>query len=110
MIDMQFKLEGAREMEKALAKLETKMSRSIIRQGVRAGQRPVLVEAKDRASHVVGGDMGGRIARNLVLRVEKKKAPGSYAKHGDPRSPGSMAVSTQKGFTGNTETFHMNLV
>lgn len=71
-------LEGGKELEAKLKTLETKVSRKIVRKAVRAAQKPVITVAKSNALSMVGGNMGGLIAANIILRAVKKQRRGSY--------------------------------
>ena len=82
MSDMiQMKIENARAVQNALNAFEKKISKKIVRQGVRAAWKPLLDRAKANASANVGGSEGGKIAKALKLRAFKKQKPGQYGMH-----------------------------
>jgi hypothetical protein len=70
-------LEGGKELDRKLFKLEKKTSKKIVRRGVREGLKPTHKAAKINARSTVGGEMGALIARNIVLRAGKQR-PGSF--------------------------------
>ena len=76
-------LEGGKELEKKLGALGTKVGRKIVRQAVTKAQKPTLKEAQSNAKSMIGGEMGGLIAANIVLRTPKGKEmePGGYEKN-----------------------------
>ncbi len=71
-------IEGAEAMERLLRELPNKMSKKIVRQGVRAGQKPILVRAKENARSNVGGRLGALIARRMKIKIPKRQKPGQY--------------------------------
>lgn len=80
---VEFQISGAAELERNLATLPARVEKTVIRQAVRAAQRPVLARAKANAaalpdSSVPGPDMSALIAANLVLRVNRYTKRGSY--------------------------------
>ena len=82
MSDMiQMKIENARAVQDALNAFEKKISKKIVRQGVRAAWKPLLDRAKANARANVGGSEGGKIAKALKLRAFKKQKPGQYGMH-----------------------------
>ena len=72
-------LKGDKLLEKKLAGLDRKVARKAVRKGVRAGLKPVLNAAKSNAVSMVGGNMGGLLKRNLVIKAPKRqRVKGSY--------------------------------
>ena len=68
------KLEGARDLERKLNKMEKKEGKAVVRKGVRdATKEESLAQAKSNASTMVGGTMGQMLAKSLTLRHESKK-------------------------------------
>ena len=79
MSDMiQMKIENARAVQNALNAFEKKISKKIVRQGVRAAWKPLLDRAKENARANVGGKMGALIARSLQLRAFRRQKKGQY--------------------------------
>jgi len=76
-MDFFVRLDGAKELEKKLASLESKVSKKVVRKAVRMAQKPVLAKIKANALSMVGGEMGSLIAKNLQLKTGKQKK-GSY--------------------------------
>ncbi len=76
-----FQIEGAAELERNLATLGQRLHRKVIRQAVRAAQKPVLDASKRNARSMVGGQMGELLAKSLVITAPKRQRPGSYALH-----------------------------
>jgi len=76
MIRMQ--IENAQAVQNALNAFEKKISKKVVRQGVRAAWKPLLDRAKENARSSVGGDMGALIARSFQLRAFRRQKRGSY--------------------------------
>jgi len=76
-MDFFVRLDGAKELEKKLASLESKVSKKVVRKAVRMAQKPVLAKIKANALSMVGGEMGSLLAKNLKLKAGKQKK-GSY--------------------------------
>ncbi len=76
MIDVEVK--GFNIFEKKLLRLETKASKKIIRRAVRDTGKVVQKEMKANAKSFVGGLMGNLIARNIIVRAQKKQRRGSF--------------------------------
>jgi HK97 gp10 family phage protein len=72
------KLTGAKEIEKKLRELEPKVGRKVVRQALRSGAKIIQKAQKDSAKSVVGGSLGSKIARNIVVRAMKKKTKNRY--------------------------------
>ena len=72
-------LEGGKQLEAKLLGLERKVAKKIVRSAVRAGSKPILSAAKANAQSIVGGTMGGTIARSLQVRAMKKQRRSQYA-------------------------------
>jgi HK97 gp10 family phage protein len=73
------KLDGEKQLLKRLEGLEKKVGKKIIRKAVRAAAKPTLTAAKANARSMVGGDMGNKLAKALVLRKTKKQRRGSFS-------------------------------
>lgn len=77
MISMQ--IENAQAVQDALSKFEQKISKKIVRQGVRAAWTPLLKKSKENAKANVGGKMGKLIAKYFQLRAWRRQKKGQYA-------------------------------
>lgn len=73
------KIENAQAVQNALDSFEKKVSKKIVRQGVRAAWKPLLDRAKANAMSNVGGTMGRLISKNLQLRAWRRQKKGQYA-------------------------------
>lgn len=71
-------LEGGKELQAALDRLEKKAGDKIVKPAVRDSQNILLPRARAAARSVVGGDMGKRIAKALRVRLGKRKIKGSF--------------------------------
>lgn len=78
---MEFRIEGAAQLEANLATLGRRVGKKVIRQAVRDGQRPMLAAAKANAVSMVGGEMGAKLAKALQIRTPKKQVRGTYSLH-----------------------------
>ena len=75
---MRFQITGAKELEAKLKTLPLRLQKKVVRQAVRKAQKPMQVSAKANAQALVGGTMGGLIARSLQVRARRKQKRGSY--------------------------------
>jgi len=91
-----FVIEGAKELERNLATLEKRIQKKVVRQAVRAGQKPLLARAKANAVNRVGGTMGALIAKNLVIKAPRRQQKGMYSLHVQLRSGVSEFVHPTK--------------
>lgn len=78
MTNFSMTLDGGKELQAALDRLEKKTGNKIVRTALRDSQKIMLMSAKASANSVVGGNMGNRIAKALQVRVGKRKIRGSY--------------------------------
>ena len=76
MVKMQIK--NAQAVQNALNAFEKKISKKIVRKGVRAAWKPLLDRAKKNERANVGGEMGALIARSLQLRAFRRQKKGQY--------------------------------
>jgi len=78
---MQFRieLEGARELQKKLDRLEKTAGKKIVRSATRKGSTVIRKATQSNAKSMVGGEMGTLIGKNVVTRAHKKQKKGSYA-------------------------------
>lgn len=73
-------LEGGKELENKLAELEKKVSKKIVRTGVRKAQKVLLTAIKMRLNWIAkGGGMAEKISKALQVRAPKKQRRGGYA-------------------------------
>ena len=68
------KLDNAKKIDAALSNLEKKVAKTAVRRGVRAGRKPTLAAARSNAKNMVGGQMGQKLSKNIVLRTTKRSA------------------------------------
>jgi hypothetical protein len=61
-----------------LQALETKVAKGIVRKAVRGGAKPTLKQVKINAKTMVGGEMGGLLARHAKIIVFGHQRKGSY--------------------------------
>jgi len=66
-------IKGLREMERTLIRLERKGGRAVVRKALRVATKPVQKQTKTNAKAMVGGEMGGLLAKNIVVRAAKKR-------------------------------------
>jgi len=71
-------IRGGRQIEAALADLELKVAKKIVRTAVRLGAKPILAQAQANAVGMVGGNMGTAIRKALTVRAQQRQRPGSY--------------------------------
>lgn len=77
MISMQ--VDNAKLVQDALDRFEKKVSKKIVRQGVREAWKPLRDRAKANARNNVGGKMGRLIASKIQLRAWRRQKRGQYA-------------------------------
>ena len=78
MIQIEARLEGAKELERRLLALERKTARKIVRSAGTAGANIILRQAKANATSMVGGNMGRIMKAALQSRAARKQKRGSY--------------------------------
>ena len=71
-------LSGFEGLERKLLNLERKVGKGIVRKAVRKAAKPAFDQAKQNARNMVGGKMGGLLAKNLHIRAFKKQRRGQY--------------------------------
>ena len=74
-----FRIDGATELDRNLATLPDRVQMKVVRSAVRIAQKPALDKAKRNAMSRVGGTMGGLIAENLILRASHKQPKDTYS-------------------------------
>ena len=72
------KLEGFDGLEKKLVSLEKKVAKKIVRTATREAAKVTLGKVKDNARSMVGGNMGGLLAKYSKVIVFKHQRKGSY--------------------------------
>ena len=73
MIAVNVLLQGSAELQSALAALPVKISRQVVRTGVRKGTQLVRDAQRRAAKSVVGGRMGNLLAKHIVTHVPKRR-------------------------------------
>jgi HK97 gp10 family phage protein len=71
-------VEGAAELERMLAQIGGRVAKKIVRTSVRSGQKVILARVKSNAGTMVGGSMGGKIAKNTKIKAPKRQKRGQY--------------------------------
>ena len=71
-------IEGARQIDKALARVEGKEAKKVVRRAVRESAKVVQRRAKANAQATVGGRMGRLLARFLIVRGQRKQRRGAF--------------------------------
>lgn len=75
-------LKGAKELEKKLLQLETKVGRKIVRSAVRNAQKAMIPTVKGYLAGISkGGGMVQRISKALTVRAQKRNPKGTYSVH-----------------------------
>lgn len=69
---------GAKELDRMLTALPQKVGKKVTRSAVRAGAKVIAAKAKQNARTIIGGHMGGLIAKALTPRAAKKQRRGEY--------------------------------
>ena len=69
MANMSIQLEGAKQLEKKLKSLGTKVAKKVVRKAVRKAAKPQQQATKANARSMVGGEMGALIAKNTKIFV-----------------------------------------
>lgn len=93
-----FVIVGAKELEANLKTLGRKVQKRVVRQAVRAAQKPLLARAKANARSISrAGRMGPLMAKNIVIKAPKKQRPGTYALHVQMRAGVDAFVHRTKG-------------
>ena len=72
-------LKGGKQVEAALLQIAQKTGKKVVRKAVRAGAKPISKQAKMNAKSLIGGTMGGKIARAMTIRAQRKQRPGAFA-------------------------------
>jgi len=78
MVDISVQLSGAKELEKALSRLERNSAKKIVRRGVRAGAKIIQQAQKSKAQSIVGGSMGALLSKNTIVKAFKRQRRGSF--------------------------------
>jgi len=75
---MMFKLEGFEKLDRQLLNLERKTAKKIVLKSTREGAKVILKKVKSNAKSMVGGNMGGLLAKYAKVIVFKHQRRGSY--------------------------------
>lgn len=89
-------LTGAKELDKKLLALQTKVARKVVKKAVRTSLKPELASSKSNAKSMVSGEMGALLSKNLQLKVFKKQKKGSYGMSVKMKSDVDEFVHTSK--------------
>lgn len=82
-----FQIQGGDELMKNLATLGLRVQKNVVRQAVRASQKPMQAAARSSAKGLGsehdrdGVDMSELLAKNIVIAAPKKQQPGTYSLH-----------------------------
>jgi hypothetical protein len=79
-------LEGGKELEIILLRLESKTSKVIVRRAVNKGLRPVRKAARENVKTMMGGDKKSKddfsmrrlLAKNIIIKPARRQRSGSY--------------------------------
>ena len=71
-------LSGFEGLDRKLLSLEKKVAKKIVRKATRESAKVVLKRVKSNAKSMVGGNMGGLLAKNAKVIVFKFQRKGSY--------------------------------
>lgn len=91
-----FQVIGAEDLEKKLQGLGAKVAGKVVRPALRAGAKVVQAAAKSSAVSVVGGKMGGQIAKAIKVRANVQ-GPGRKRKRRRGEYTISVAIIPQTG-------------
>jgi HK97 gp10 family phage protein len=80
MIQFDVQLEGVRPLAEKLARLEQTVGKKIVKKAVTKGAAVVRKAARSNAKSMVGGTMGGLLAKNIASLAYKKQRRGSHAR------------------------------
>lgn len=72
------KLQGFDGLEKTLLGLERKIGKKIVRSATRKAAKPALIQARQNARSMVGGNMGALISKNIQVKGFKKQKKGQF--------------------------------
>lgn len=73
-----FRLDGFEGLDRKLKKLEVKTAKKIVRTATREAAKVTLKKVKANAKSMIGGNMGGLIAKHAKVIVFKHQRKGSY--------------------------------
>ena len=77
-----FVILGAKETEAQLRTLGRRVQQKVVKQAVRAAQKPLLERARANARSISrAGRMGPLLAKHIVIKTPKRQKPGIYALH-----------------------------
>ncbi len=74
---MSIQITGAAQIERKLRELEPKLRKKFLTAGLTRAAEPMRSAASANAEGMVGGDMGGRIARAITIRPIKPRRRGN---------------------------------
>ena len=70
--------EGFELLDAKLARLENNVAKKIVKDATRLGAKNTLKKIKNNAKSMIGGNMGGLIAKHSVIKVFKYQRRGSW--------------------------------
>lgn len=71
-------LEGGKELNAKLLKMERKVAKQVVKKAVRAATKPMIAAGRSNARGMIGGTMGALIAKNIKAIVFKFQRSGSW--------------------------------
>jgi len=71
-------IRGLKELDRKLRALDNRVKGKLVRTAVKTGALVIKNQAQSNAESIVGGEMGGLLAKNLQVRAFKKRRWGSY--------------------------------
>lgn len=97
-----FQIDGAKELMDNLSTLGLRVQRKVVRQAVRAAQKPMQAAGRSAARALGsevdsdGVDMSELLAQHIVIAVPRKQQAGSYSLHVQMRAGVSEFVHVSK--------------
>jgi len=82
-----FSIQGGEQLAANLATLGLRVQKTVVRQAIRAAQKPMQTAARSAARGLGsehdsdGVDMSELLAKNIVIAAAKKQRPGTYSLH-----------------------------
>lgn len=71
-------LAGGKELNAKLLRIERKVAKQVVKKAVRAATKPMIKAGRSNARSMIGGTMGGLIAKNIKAIVFKFQRSGSW--------------------------------
>jgi HK97 gp10 family phage protein len=70
---LSIKVEGLKKLENQLKAMENKIGKKIVRSALRKAAKPIQAAAKANATAMIGGDMGSKVSRAIVVRAARAR-------------------------------------